>query len=79
MCRVKPSEKSILEALELQGVSPPAECRNGYCGACSARLVSGDVEYIRDVLGYVPEGNILICSARAVSDVEIRLSGEPDG
>lgn len=37
-------EPSLLEAFLAQGMAFPHSCREGHCGACVARLVSGEVD-----------------------------------
>lgn len=51
--RVQPSgheftvkdDETVLEAALRQGVMLPYGCRNGTCGSCKGRIVSGEVEY----------------------------------
>lgn len=39
------SNESLLEAMERSGVPILGSCRNGLCGTCEVRVVSGDVEH----------------------------------
>lgn len=45
------------------------ECQQGYCGACRAKLISGEVSYINDPLAFLMEGDFLTCSTLPKSDV----------
>lgn len=48
----------------------------GYCGACRARLLSGSIVYpsgavVSAPFGSAEEGQVMLCMARPLSDVEI--------
>lgn len=65
-----PSDGSLLEFAEKQGLKPMYSCRTGNCGACSCKLNSGDVTYPKPT-GYTPEdGTALVCSARPSKDTD---------
>ncbi len=81
---IKPSGKTvsvddethILEAALKQGVVLPYGCKNGACGSCKARIVSGEI--IQDphqpsalTADEATRGYALLCCARAASDVTI--------
>lgn len=70
--------ESVLEAALRQGIILPYGCRNGVCGSCMGKLLSGSVAY--------PEGppdalkttdaaqqQALFCQARPVSDLLIKI------
>lgn len=67
-------DEPLLDAALKAGLNLPHSCKNGNCGACRGRLLSGDVGYPQ---GRPPglsqaeadEGLILLCQARAVSDL----------
>jgi uncharacterized protein len=59
---------TLLELAEDAGIRPPFSCRSGACGACSVRLLSGKVEYIRQPSFPVSQGEALLCSAKPLSD-----------
>jgi ferredoxin-NADP reductase/predicted pyridoxine 5'-phosphate oxidase superfamily flavin-nucleotide-binding protein len=65
---------SLLELAEKAGISAPSSCRSGACGSCSARLFSGEVDYLRKPSFPVAEGEALLCSARPRP---VESSGEP--
>lgn len=53
--------KTILENLELHSIAIEYHCRDGHCGACRARLVSGAVKYITEPFVYLRGNEILTC------------------
>ncbi|MFG1399882.1 pyridoxamine 5'-phosphate oxidase family protein [Roseixanthobacter pseudopolyaromaticivorans] len=62
---------SILELAERGGLSPANSCRNGECGICEHKLISGEVRYPLE-LAYLPSaGHVLICCAQPISDVVV--------
>ena len=70
--------ETILEAALRQGHNLPYGCRNGACGSCKAKLISGEISYPGGVL---PEaiseqkhlqGDVLLCQARALNDISIK-------
>ena len=68
--------ESVLDAALRQGVTLPYGCRNGTCGSCKGKVVTGRVEY-----GDTPpialteeeqsRGLALFCQARPVGDLNI--------
>ncbi|EGQ9284603.1 2Fe-2S iron-sulfur cluster binding domain-containing protein [Vibrio parahaemolyticus] len=75
---IKPSDgdKTLLEVLEEQGYNPPFQCREGLCGACSCKKLSGEVEYQDGTLAYFDNDNVLLCASKAVTDVEVAFLGD---
>jgi CDP-4-dehydro-6-deoxyglucose reductase len=67
----------ILDAALRQGVTLPYGCRNGACGSCVAKVVSGEIHYGGD--NHPPAvtedehalGMTVLCQAHAASDVVI--------
>ncbi len=68
--------ETLLAAAQRQSIALPFGCRNGDCGACKGRLVSGEIGYA----GGLPEGLsrteqqqglALFCQALAFSDLVI--------
>jgi len=64
--------RTILETAELNGVSIPSSCRQGQCGTCATRLLSGvatmDCEDGLDP-ALKAQGYVLACVARAQGNV----------
>lgn len=74
-CPIEASE-TVLQACLRAGLSPSYGCSNGNCGACRARLRSGEIEQSRhhDFTLTEPEkvaGGFLLCANRALSDLEV--------
>lgn len=64
---------SLLVALESQNIAVEYQCREGYCGSCRCRLVSGQVDWLTEPLAFVPQGEILPCCCKANGDIEIEM------
>jgi ferredoxin-NADP reductase/MOSC domain-containing protein YiiM len=58
---------TLLDAAEAAGLEPDFGCRSGNCGACSAKVVEGRVEYTAPPSEEPPPGSILLCRARPAS------------
>ncbi len=68
--------ESILDAALRQDVGLPYGCRNGVCGACTATLLSGEVQYNegKDVaLEGAAENACLTCHAKPLSDISLQV------
>ena len=70
-CQISP-EKTLLESSEANGILMPFGCRQGSCGTCRSRLISGKVQMehadaLNDELR--AEGFILPCVSRPLEDV----------
>jgi ferredoxin-NADP reductase len=66
--------RTLLETAELNGVNIPYSCRQGQCGTCATRLLSGDVKMdSQDGLDadLKAQGYVLTCVARAQGDVRL--------
>jgi len=66
--------ESILTAALRHGFVLPYGCRNGACGSCKGKILSGGVDYGTYQLKALPEiekkdGKALFCQARPLSDV----------
>jgi len=73
--QVEPDE-SVLEAGLRQGVVLPYGCKNGACGSCKAKVVSGVLEHGPHQSSALPareaaEGQALMCCAHPQSALEI--------
>ncbi|TDF41646.1 2Fe-2S ferredoxin-like protein [Alteromonadaceae bacterium M269] len=67
-------DKTLLENLEDNKVEIHSHCREGFCGTCRTRLISGEVDYIIDPLAYIDDDEILPCCCKAVSDITIEIN-----
>jgi ferredoxin len=68
------SDETVLEGAEKNGVLLPSGCRQGNCGTCATKLVSGNVqveaaEVLNDEMR--SQGFILPCVSRALSDITL--------
>jgi CDP-4-dehydro-6-deoxyglucose reductase len=71
--------ETILEAALRQGIGLPYGCRNGACGACRGKVVSGEVRtdgYAESALSEQDrvQGYTLFCCAHAEGDVTIEAN-----
>ena len=69
-------DTDLLEAMREAGLSVRKSCRNGVCGLCKCRLVSGDITYLwRKPHGlwekHIAAGLILPCIAFARSNLAL--------
>ena len=61
-----PADKTLLEALRVQGVKVPSSCESGTCGTCKTGLLSGEADHRDLVLApYEQAENIMVCVSRA--------------
>ena len=72
---VRPSQTVLQAAIEA-GVNLPYGCRNGACGSCKGKLISGKVmhdDYQRSAMTdeELAAGNALFCCARPLEDLVI--------
>ncbi|MFN4264010.1 MAG: 2Fe-2S iron-sulfur cluster-binding protein [Thioalkalivibrionaceae bacterium] len=71
-------DERILEAALRQGFAFPYGCRNGACGSCKGRVLSGEVDHgPRKPPGIteaeITDGYALFCQAVALDDLEIEI------
>lgn len=65
---------TVLECLEKHNVEVHYHCREGFCGACRSKLVSGEVEYTTDPLAFIDDDEILPCCCKPLSDISIIIA-----
>ena len=65
------TQKTLLENLEAHALESEFHCRDGHCGACKCRLISGTVKYKEQPMAYLREGEILPCSCISKEDVQL--------
>lgn len=64
--------KSILEALEAEGIEPPNSCREGICGTCETAVLDGVPEHRDSLLSEderAANDTMMICVGRALSEM----------
>lgn len=70
------SDEYILAAAREYGLWVPADCRQGWCITCAAKILRGDVDH-SDAKRYDAEdadaGFALICTAKPRSDVTLEV------
>jgi ferredoxin len=64
---------TLLETIEQHQIEIQYHCREGYCGACRTKLISGKVEYTTDPLAFIDDDEILPCCCIPISNIEIDL------
>jgi len=69
-------DETILEAALREGFALPYGCRNGACGACKGRVLSGQLDYGKHSPSALKDdekeqGRALFCRARPLSDMVI--------
>ena len=74
---VEPGE-TVLNAAFRQGIALPHGCKEGQCSACKCILTDGEVDMLRYSTFALNDsekesGHILLCRARAYSDIEVEL------
>ncbi|WP_417733880.1 pyridoxamine 5'-phosphate oxidase family protein [Roseovarius sp.] len=64
----------ILELAEAHGLTPEYGCRNGTCGTCATKIMSGAVTYRGDVsAANAPDYALICCAVPATDRVELDL------
>tara|TARA_B100000809_G_C15135760_1_gene530491 strand:- start:1889 stop:2365 length:477 start_codon:yes stop_codon:yes gene_type:complete len=69
------SAKNLLESLEAQNIQVPYQCREGYCGACRCKKISGHVTYIKEPMAWINDDEILPCVSIPTSDLKLKFRG----
>jgi ferredoxin len=62
----------LLTQLENAGIKPEYQCRNGMCGACRCKLISGAVTQ-QDALAFIGPNEILSCCSIPQQDININF------
>jgi len=74
--------ESVLTAALRQGVNLPYGCRSGNCGTCKGHLQQGEIHYDVEHTSLTEEekqhGIVLLCQAKANSDLVIEAQVIPD-
>lgn len=72
-------QPSVLAALLEHGIPVRHDCRNGTCGQCAVRLLSGEVREVIRPEWDVPAGQVLACCVAPRSDVSLASVGSTPG
>ena len=67
------SQPTILQSIEQQKQDISYQCREGYCGACRCKLLSGTIKYLHEPLAFVRKGEFLPCCSIPTTDIEIEI------
>ena len=65
-------KQDLLAAALSENISVPYSCKRGTCCSCKALLLKGDVSKLEGV-SHLAEKEILLCQARALSDLTIEV------
>ena len=75
------ASESVLIALEMAGLAPPAQCRSGDCGYCRSRILAGRIYVLPQSDGRRDAdrkfGHFHPCSSYPLTDLEIRVPPNP--
>jgi len=83
--KIEPSEhqfyveanETVLDAALRQGINLRYGCRNGACGSCKGKLLTGDIHYDEDPIALTDDDKeqdmVLFCAALADSELVIEL------
>lgn len=66
-------KKSLLESIEAQHIEAAYHCRDGFCGACRCKLISGEVDYFIDPLAFIDDDEVLLCCSLPIGNVVLEL------
>ncbi|HEY8338094.1 MAG TPA: FAD-binding oxidoreductase [Tardiphaga sp.] len=70
--------ETVLDAAFRQGISLMHGCKEGQCGSCKSRLISGEIELLKYSTFALPDyeretEHVLLCKTHAYSDIEVEL------
>jgi ferredoxin len=77
-------DRTILDAAEeagLAGLELPYSCRQGMCGTCAGKLVSGEVKHVKESFMNADQynaGYVILCSAYPRADCVIETDKQDD-
>lgn len=61
--RWTPGSGTLLDLAEARGLQPDFGCREGNCGTCRTKIVSGAVTYLQEPTARIAEDEVLLCCA----------------
>ena len=70
--------ETVLDAAFRQGIALMHGCKEGQCGSCKSKLISGEIELLKYSTFALPDyereaEHVLLCKTHAHSDIEIEL------
>ena len=70
--------ETVLDAAFRQGIALMHGCKEGQCGSCKSKLISGEIELLKYSTFALPDyeretEHILLCKTHAYSDIEVEL------
>jgi CDP-4-dehydro-6-deoxyglucose reductase len=72
------ADNPMLDQLVQQGVPVQYACKRGDCGQCAVSLLDGEVQPFEERRPLWQGHELLLCNARAVTDLSIRLPYHPE-
>lgn len=66
-------QRTLLDAMETQGIQLQSDCRSGECGQCKVNLLAGKVKPLIEIELELKAGEILPCCSIPESDLLIEL------
>lgn len=69
-----PEDEYLLYSMQDSGIEVPAICEQGWCLACAALVISGEVDRSAALTSYPEDavaGFVLLCSTRPLSDLTL--------
>jgi ferredoxin len=67
------SYASLLDFAEACDVPVGFGCRHGVCHNCESGLLAGEVDYTTEPLEPPPDGRLLVCCSRPLSELTLDL------
>jgi len=78
-----PPGQTILDAAEAAAIGLPFGCETGACATCTARLLDGEVEHLREPRAlkerHRREGYVLTCVATPRTDCRLEVGADVAG
>ena len=72
-----PADQSVLDVLHKAGIDLASDCREGLCGSCEARILSGQVDHRDSVLTSAEKASMsrmMTCCSRARPGEKLKLA-----
>lgn len=66
--------KTLLENLEEHDLKIEFHCRDGFCGACRAHLIKGEIKYTNEPIASLRQGEILTCCSKTNNDITLVIN-----